>query len=198
MGHIFVPQKQWKIELSHCEIQRTSLHKSTFTKRCILLLMWISLSWLDYVAIVFFVILSIHWALDNSKISFWDLPSSSTALTYRAPLTPAIKQFVSITFYLCVSTCSCSTVQSLLITCVVTRTHSNFGDRAFAAAGHGTATSQRCWLSVEFVPAVIMDICFDSGPTAQCELFYLRCLEIILLTYLLTKTYAVFVRRLVS
>ena len=34
-----------------------------------------------------------------------------------------------------------------------------------------TATSQRCWLTVQSVLAVTEDVCLDTGATAQCELF---------------------------
>jgi len=47
-------------------------------------------------------------------------------------------------------------------TCVVTRTHSTFGDRAFAAAGPGLWNSLlpylRCWLTIQSVQAVTKDI----------------------------------------
>jgi len=60
---------------------------------------------------------------------------------------------------------------------IITRTHSIFGDRPFAAAGPArameqfTATSQRCRLTVQSVPVVTRNFCLDSGATVQCELF---------------------------
>jgi len=62
-------------------------------------------------------------------------------------------------------------------TCVVTRTYSTFGDRAFAAAGHGLWNSLPSHLKEAdlsyTILAVVKDIFvlnLDSGATAQCEL----------------------------
>jgi len=73
--------------------------------------------------------------------------------------------------------------------CVVARTHSSFGD------SFGSCRSRimeqftitiRCGLVVVNFGGHYRHVCVNSGHTAQCEPLYLRRLEIILLTYLLT------------
>ena len=70
--------------------------------------------------------------------------------------------------------------------CTVTRNHSTFGDRAFAAAGPGLWNSLPPHLRESAVPAVTKNIfVWIVGP--QRSLNYFNChLEIILLTYSLT------------